>query len=104
MGRSGELLLRSLECYCGVYFPFTGRQGNRHRNNTWVSTETIRRDSEYFFSRHHEPINDYRHIDIDISSPYLTRFVYVLLMTFDCALHYATGDCYAVTEKWCLTL
>ena len=52
-----------------------------------------------FLSRHHEPINDYRNDDIDTSFPYLTRFVHVLLMTIDCALHNGTGDCHAVTWK-----
>ena len=38
-------------------------EGNKHKNKTWVTTETVGHESTYiilFFTRHNESINDYK--------------------------------------------
>ena len=56
--------------------------GNKHQNNTWVSTETVRHKSAYiilFVTWHKESINDDKNDDLYTSSC-LTHSVFVLLM------------------------
>ena len=57
--------------------------GNKHQNNTWVSTETVRHESIHilFFTRHNESINDDENDDLYTSSQGLICSVFVLLMT-----------------------
>ena len=61
-----------------------GNEGNKHQNDTRVSTETVRHESTYiilFLTRHNESINEDKIDDLYTSSPCLTRSVFVLLMT-----------------------
>ena len=59
------------------FFPeLRSNEWNKHKNNTWVSAETIRYESTYiilFLKRHNESINDDKNDDIYTSSPCLTR-------------------------------
>ena len=59
-------------------------EGNKHKNNTRVSAETVCHESTYiilFLTRHNESINDDKNDDIYTSSLCLTHSVFVLLMT-----------------------
>ena len=59
-------------------------EGNKHQNNTRVSTEAVRHESTYiilYLTRHKESINDDKHDDLYTSFPCLTCSVFVLLMT-----------------------
>ena len=83
MHSSDELFQRPLECYFCVYSP-SCNVGNKHTNNTRVSTETVRHDSAYiilFLTRHYESINGDKNEDVYTSSPCLIRSVFILLMT-----------------------
>ena len=58
--------------------------GKEAQNNTRVSTETVRDESTYiilFLTRHNVSINDDKNNDVYTSSPFLTRSVFVPLMT-----------------------
>ena len=59
-------------------------EGNKHKNNPWVSAETARHESTYiilFVTWHNESINDNKNDDLYISSPCVTCSVFVLLVT-----------------------
>ena len=59
-------------------------EGNKHKNNTWMSVGTVRHESTYiilFLTRYNESINDYKNDDLYASSVCLTRLVFVLQMT-----------------------
>ena len=59
-------------------------EGNKHQNNTRVSTETVRHESTYiilFLTRHNDDKNNDKSVDLHTSTQYFTRKVYVLLMT-----------------------
>ena len=59
-------------------------KGNKHQNNTQVSAETVCHESTYiilFLTRHHDEKNYDKNDDLHTSTPCLTRWVYVLLMT-----------------------
>ena len=77
MHSSDELFQRSREGYLGVYY------SNKHQNNTWVSAETVRRESTYIilFLTRHESTNDNKNGDLYTSSLCLTCSVVVLVMT-----------------------
>ena len=60
------------------------QRGNKHQNNTRVSTETVRYEStciSLFLTRYNESINDDKNDNLYTSSPCPTRSVFVLLMT-----------------------
>ena len=77
----------------GCLFPsLRSNEGNKHQNNTWVSTETVHHESTYIFlflAWHNESINDDRHVELYRSSPCLTRLVF-------CSVDNVTIDCW-----WC---
>ena len=76
MYSSGELFQRSREGYFFI-------EGNKHKNNTRVSAETVRDESTYiiiFLTRHNVSINDDKNDNLYTSSPCLTRSVFVPLM------------------------
>ena len=59
-------------------------KGNKHKNNTRVSVETVHHESIYailFLTRHNESINYDKIDDLNTSSPCLTLSIFVLLMT-----------------------
>ena len=59
-------------------------EGNKHKNKTRVSAETVRHESTYiilFLTRHNDGNNDDINNDLHTSTPCPTRWVYVLLMT-----------------------
>ena len=74
----------------GCLFPsLRSNEGNKHQNNTWVSTETVHHESTYiilFLAWHNKSINDNRHVELYRSSPCLTRLVFrsVDNVTIDC--------------------
>ena len=75
----GELFMRSRECYFCVC-----NEGNKHQNNSRASAQTVRHKSTYvvlFLTWKKESINDAKNEDLHVSSPCLTRSLYVLLMT-----------------------
>ena len=83
MYSSDELFQRPLESYFCVYFP-SCNVGNKHTNNTRVSTETVRHENAYiilFLTRHKESINGDKNEDVYTSSPCLIRSVFILLMS-----------------------
>ena len=59
-------------------------KGNKHKNNSRASAETVRHKSTYiilFLTRNNESINDDKNDDLYTLSPCLTRSVFVLVMT-----------------------
>ena len=65
-------------------FVFIRNSGNKHKNNTRVSAETVCDKSTYiilFFTQQNVSINDDKNDDLYASSPCLTHSVFVLLMT-----------------------
>ena len=87
MYSSDELFQRSLPTR-GLFwclFPeLRSNEGNKHQNNTRVSTEIVRHESTYiilFLTRHNESIIDDKNDDFYTSSPCLTRSVFDLLIT-----------------------
>ena len=63
---------------------FSAHEGNKYKNNTRVSTETVRDESTYiilFLARPNVSIIDDKNDDLYTSSPCLTLSVFVLLMT-----------------------
>ena len=59
-------------------------EGHNHKNNTRMGAETVLDESTYiilFLTRHNGSIDDDQNDDLYISSPCLTRSVFVLLMT-----------------------
>ena len=66
-------------------FPKLGsNEVNKHQNTTQVNAETVCHESTYiilFLTRNNESINDDENDDLNASSPCLTRYVFVLLMT-----------------------
>ena len=66
-----------------VYVP-RNNSGYKHQNKPWVSAETIRHESTYiilFLTRHNESMNDDINDGDYTSSPCLTCWVFILLMT-----------------------
>ena len=59
---SDKLFQRSWECYFGAFFPeLQSSEGNKHKNNTWVSAETVCHEIIYFIlllTRHNKSIDD----------------------------------------------
>ena len=58
-------------------------KGNKHKNNTWVSTETVCHESTYiilFLTWHDESMNADKNDDLDTLSLYLTCSAFILLM------------------------
>ena len=59
-------------------------EGNKYKNITGMSAETVRGESTYiilFLTGHNVSINDDKNDELPILSPCLTRLVFVLLMT-----------------------
>ena len=66
-----------------VIFVFIRNEGNKHKNNSQVSAETVLHESAYiivFLTQHNESRNDDKNDDLYTSSLCLTRSVFVLLM------------------------
>ena len=82
MYSSDELFQRSGGGLFLCLFPaLRSNAGNKHKNNTRMSTETVRDESAYiilFLTRHNVSINDDKNDDLYTSSPCLTRSVFVL--------------------------
>ena len=54
---------------------------NKHKNNAWVSAETVCHESTYiifFLTCHNKSINDNKNHDLYTSSPCLTRLVFIV--------------------------
>ena len=67
-----------------LFHELRSNEGNKHQNNTRVSTGTVRHESTYiilFLTRHKESIKDDKNDDLYTSSPCLGRLVFILLMT-----------------------
>ena len=67
-------------------------KGNKHQNNTWVSAETVRRESTYiilFLTRHNKSINDNKNDNLYTSPPCLSLgFCSADDITIDCWWHH----------------
>ena len=73
-----SVLTRELFLY--LFPELRSNQGNKHKNNTRVSAETVRHESSYiilFLTQHNESIND----DLHTSFPCFTLTLFLLLMT-----------------------
>ena len=74
-------------------------EGNKHKNNTRVSAETVHHKSTYiilYLTRHSESVNDVKN-DINTSSPCLIRLVFVLPM-----MSQSIADDVTITRQlWC---
>ena len=85
MYSSDELFQRSQEGWFLCLFPNSrSNEGNKQKNNTRVVAETVLVESTYiilFLTRNNVSIDDDQNDDLYISSPCLTRSVFVLLMT-----------------------
>ena len=80
--RTVSALTRGLFWY--LFPELRSNDGNKHHNNTRVSAEIVRHENKYiilFLTLHNDDINDDKNNDLHTSNPYLTRWVYVLLMT-----------------------
>ena len=76
-------------------------EGNKHHNNTWVSAETVCQESIYiivFLTWHNESINDDKN-DYTLSV-WLTRLVFVLLMTSQSIANDITMARYCEVIMW----
>ena len=69
-------------------------QGNKHQNNTWMSTQTIHHNSEYitlFLVGHNEPINSDKGYDFHKFPAYHTHLLCLCsddYITIDCIMQY----------------
>ena len=84
MYSSDDLFQRSREGFLCLFPELRSNEGNKHKNNTRVSAETVRHESTYiilFHARHNESKNDDKNVDLYTSSPSLAHSVFVLLMT-----------------------
>ena len=83
---SDELFQRSRKDYFCLFPKFWSNKGNKNKNNTRVSAKTVRHESTniiLFLTRHNESTDDDKNDELYISSPCLTHFVFVLLITSD---------------------
>ena len=75
-------------------------EGNKHQNNTWVSTEAVRHESTYiifFLTQHNETITYDNKNYLCTSSPCLTRSLSVLLMMSQLI----ADDITMTSQLWC---
>ena len=77
----GELVYAPTRGLFWCTFPELGsNEGNKHQNNTRVSTETVRHESTYiilFLTRHNDSINDAKNEDLHTSCRVsLARFMF----------------------------